>query len=99
MHKIYITASNLLTLSIQCLVTKSLFTNPDMFADKVHATEVSDAHFKKSKDIKSMKQFMKDACVVKKSKSKSTVAKNLLEAFDTEDEEECSVPSKKIIGL
>ena len=95
MNKIYITASNLLTLSMQYLVTKSLFTNPNMFADKVHATEVSDAHFKKSKDIKSMKQFMKDACVVKNSKSKSTVAKNLLEVFDTEDEEESSDSSKK----
>ena len=95
MNKIYITSSNLLTLFIQYLVTKSLFTNPDMFADKVHATEVSDAHFKNSKDIKSMKQFMIDACVVKKSKSKSTVAKNLLEAFDTEDEEESSDSSTK----
>ena len=75
MNKIYITASNLLTLSIQCLVTKSLFTNPETFADKVHANEVSDAHFKKSKDIKGMKQFMIDSCVVKISKSKSTVAK------------------------
>ena len=95
MNKIYITASNLLTLSIQCLVTKSFFTNPDTFADKVHATEVSDAHFKKSKDINGMKQFMIDACVVKNSKSKSTVAKNLIKACDTEDEEECSVSSKK----
>ena len=74
MNKICITASNLLTLSIQYLVTKSFFTNPDMFADKVHATEVSDAHFKKSKDINSIQQFMVDACVVKNSKSKSTVA-------------------------
>ena len=77
-NKIYITVSNLLTLSIQYLVTKSLFTNPDMFADKVHATEVSDAHFKKSEDIKGMKQFIINTCVVK-NKSKSTVAKNLLE--------------------
>ena len=37
---------------------------------------------------------MVDACVVKNSKSKSTVAKNLLEAFDTEDEEESSDSSK-----
>ena len=42
-----------------------------------------------------MKQFMIDACVVKNSKSKLTVAKNLLEAFDTEDEKESSDPSKK----
>ena len=53
MNKIYITASNLSTLSTQYLVTKSLFTNPDMFADKVHATEVSDSHFKRSKNQKS----------------------------------------------
>ena len=66
MNKTYINASNLPRLSIQYLVTKSLFTNPDMFADKVHATEVSDAHFKKSKDINGMKQFMIDACCVKK---------------------------------
>ena len=66
MNKIYITASNLLTLSIQYLVTKSFFTNPDMFAYKVHAMEVSDTHFKRSKNIKGMKQFMIDACCVKK---------------------------------
>ena len=81
MNKIYITASNLLTLSIQCLVTKSLFTNPDMFADKVHATEVSDAHFKKSKDIKAMKQFMIDACVVKNSKSKFNSCEKSIRSF------------------
>ena len=55
MNKFYITASNPFTLSTQYLVTKSLFTNPDMFADKVHATEVSDTHFKRSKNIKGMK--------------------------------------------
>ena len=66
MNKIYITASNLFTLSTQYLVTKSLFTNPHMFADKVHATEVSDTHFKRSKNIKGIRQFMIDACVVKK---------------------------------
>ena len=66
MNKTYINASNLPRLSIQYLVTKSLFTNPDMFADKVHATEVSDTHFKRSKNIKGMKQFMIDACCVKK---------------------------------
>ena len=36
-----------------------------MFAEKVHATEVSDATFKKTKDIKGMKNFVIDACVLK----------------------------------
>ena len=65
MNKIYLTASNLLTLSTQYLVTKSLLTNPEMFVEKVHATEVSDATFKKTKDIKGMKNFVIDACVLK----------------------------------
>ena len=66
MNTIYLTASNLLTLSTQYIVTKSLLTNPEMFADKVHATEVSDAAFKKSKDVKGMKNFVINASVQNK---------------------------------
>ena len=52
MNKIYVTASNLLTLSTQYLVNKTLLTNPQMFAEKVHATEVSDKEFKNGNDVK-----------------------------------------------
>ena len=88
MNTIYLTASNLLTLSTQYIVTKSLLTNPEMFADKVHATEVSDAAFKKSKDVKGMKNFVINACLSKTKKTKQSVTKNLLQAFDSSDEEE-----------
>ena len=88
MNRIYLTASNLLTLSTQYIVTKSLLTNPDMFAEKVHATEVSDAAFKKTKDVKAMKNFLINACLSKTKKAKPSVTKNLLQAFDSSDEEE-----------
>ena len=87
MNKIYLTASNLLTLSTQYLVTKSLLTNPQMFAEKVHATEVSDATFKKSKDIKGMKNFMIDACILKSAKARKPAVKSLLQAFDDSDDD------------
>ena len=75
MNKIYVTASNLLTLSTQYLVNKSLLTNPDMFAEKVHATEVSDVQFKNSKDIKGLKKFMISACTVANKKSTASAKK------------------------
>ena len=87
MNKIYVTAWNLITLSTQYLVTKSLLTNPEMFAEKVHATEVSDATFKKSKDIKGMENFVIDACILKNAKATKPAVKSLLEAFDDSDDD------------
>ena len=59
-----------------------------MFADKVQATEVSDAAFKKTKDVKGMKNFLINACLSKTKKTKQSVTKNLLQAFDSSDKEE-----------
>lgn len=86
MNKIYVTSSNLLTLSTQYLVYKSILTNPEMFAEKVQATEVSDVEFKNSKTIKGMKKFMIAACTVG-AKTTAGAKKNLLDAFDSTDEE------------
>ena len=87
MNKIYVTASNLLTLSTQYLVNKSLLINLDMFAEKVHATEVSDVQFKNSKDMKGLKKFMISACTATNKKSTASAKKNL-EAFDSSDKED-----------
>ena len=84
----YITACNMLTLSTQYLVNKTLLTNPQMFVEKVHATEVSDQEFKNVGDIKSMKKFLISACTAGKKKLTGNAKKSLLEAFDSSSEEE-----------
>ena len=84
----YITACNMLTLSTQYLVNKTLLTNPQMFVEKVHATEVSDQEFKNVGDIKSMKKFLISACTAGKKRPTGNAKKSLLEAFDSSSEEE-----------
>ena len=88
MNKMYITACNMLTLSTQYLVNKTLLTNPQMFVEKVHATEVSDKEFKNVGDIKSMKKFLISACTAGKKRPTGNAKKSLLEAFDSSEEEE-----------
>ena len=88
MNKMYVTACNMLTLSTQYLINKTLLTNPQMFAEKVHATEVPDKEFKNGGDIKAMQKFLISACTAGKKKTTGSATKSLLEAFDSSSEEE-----------
>ena len=69
-------------------MNKTLLTNPQMFAGKVHTTEMSAKEFKNGNDVKSMKKCLISACTAGKKKSTGSAQKSLLEAFDSSEDEE-----------